>query len=71
MLVLADLFVPDLLVVVRVRWDPLVRAIAVVELLVTRPQGCSSGPAEESVVQVAGGNVGQILDGVDKMGRQV
>ncbi|MBM0257605.1 hypothetical protein [Micromonospora sp. 4G55] len=36
LLVLANLVVPDLLVVVRIGRDPLVKAIAVVELLVTR-----------------------------------
>lgn len=38
MLVLADLLVPDLLVVVRVWCDPLMGAVAVVELLVTASQ---------------------------------
>src|SRR5690242_2226838 len=38
LLVLAYLLVPDLLVVVRAGRDPPVRAVAVVELVVARPQ---------------------------------
>lgn len=38
LLVLADLLLPDLLVVVRVRRGPLVGAVAVVELLVPGPE---------------------------------
>ena len=37
-LVLTNLLVPDALVIVRVRRDPLVRAVAVVELLIFWPQ---------------------------------